>query len=194
MTFRDLADLPALREAARLKRRVAVIGGGLLGVEAACGLAKGGAAVTLVHVMDRLMERQLDARAAAFLQRAVARNGVRTMLNAKTAAVVGEARAEGLDLRRRDEARRGPRRCRGRRPPQYRARATGRAGGRTRRQGRRRIDDERGLCSRDRRMRRTSRRRLRARRTGLRPGARSGAATGGRSRTRAIAARRSRPT
>ncbi|MGO8798363.1 MAG: NAD(P)/FAD-dependent oxidoreductase [Roseiarcus sp.] len=96
MTFRDLADLPALREAARLKRRVAVIGGGLLGVEAACGLAKGGAAVTLVHVMDRLMERQLDARAAAFLQRAVARNGVRTMLNAKTAAVVGEARAEGL--------------------------------------------------------------------------------------------------
>lgn len=84
VTFRDLADLPALREAARNRLRVAVIGGGLLGIEAAYGLAKGGADVTLVHVMDRLMERQLDRRAAAFLKRAIERKGVRVALNAQT--------------------------------------------------------------------------------------------------------------
>ena len=96
MTFRDLADLPALREAARNRLRVAVIGGGLLGIEAAYGLAKCGADVTLVHVMDRLMERQLDRRAAAFLKRAIERKGVRVALNAQTTEVVGAGRAEAL--------------------------------------------------------------------------------------------------
>ncbi|QEN88673.1 NAD(P)/FAD-dependent oxidoreductase [Labrys sp. KNU-23] len=96
MTFRDLADLPALQEAARLNRRIAVIGGGLLGIEAAYGLAKGGAKVTLVHVMDRLMERQLDRRTAAFLKRAVERKGIRVMLNAQTQEVAGESRAQAL--------------------------------------------------------------------------------------------------
>ncbi|MFC2250521.1 NAD(P)/FAD-dependent oxidoreductase [Labrys portucalensis] len=96
MTFRDLADLPALQEAARLNRRIAVIGGGLLGIEAAYGLAKGGAKVTLVHVMDRLMERQLDRRTAAFLKRAVERKGIRVMLNAQTQEVAGEGRAQAL--------------------------------------------------------------------------------------------------
>jgi nitrite reductase (NADH) large subunit len=95
-TFRNLADLPALREAARLGRRVAVIGGGLLGIEAACGLAKRGASVTLVHVMDRLMERQLDARSAFFLKRAIEHRGVRVRLNAQTAAVAGECGVEAL--------------------------------------------------------------------------------------------------
>ncbi len=56
-----------MEEAAGRKLNVAVIGGGLLGIEAAYGLAKRGAAATLVHVMDRLMERQLDAPAAALL-------------------------------------------------------------------------------------------------------------------------------
>ena len=96
MTFRDLADLPPLREAARDQRRIAVIGGGLLGIEAACGLAKGGAKVTLVHVMERLMERQLDRRAAAFLKRAIERKGIRVLLNAQTSQVVGPNRADAL--------------------------------------------------------------------------------------------------
>ncbi|MGJ4858452.1 NAD(P)/FAD-dependent oxidoreductase [Labrys sp. La1] len=95
-TFRDLADLPALQEAARLNRRIAVIGGGLLGIEAAYGLAKGGAKVTLVHVMERLMERQLDRRTAAFLKRAVEHKGIRILLNAQTQEVAGEDRAEAL--------------------------------------------------------------------------------------------------
>jgi len=96
MTFRDLADLPALSEAARNQRRIAVIGGGLLGIEAAYGLAKGGAKVTLVHVMERLMERQLDRRAGAFLKRAIERKGVRVLLNARTSEVLGAGRAEAL--------------------------------------------------------------------------------------------------
>ena len=95
-TFRDLADLAALREAARARRRVAVIGGGLLGIEAAAALAKLGAAVTLVHRMDRLMERQLDPRSASFLKRAVERRRVEVRLGVETVAVAGEARAEGL--------------------------------------------------------------------------------------------------
>jgi len=95
-TFRDLADLAALREAALARRRVAVIGGGLLGIEAAAGLAKLGARVTLVHRMDRLMERQLDGRSAAFLKRAVERRGVAVRLEVETLAVAGERRAEGL--------------------------------------------------------------------------------------------------
>jgi nitrite reductase (NADH) large subunit len=95
-TFRDLADLAAMRQAARGRERVAVIGGGLLGIEAAAALAKLGAAVTLVHRMDRLMERQLDPRSASFLKRAVERRGVEARLNVETIAVAGEARAEGL--------------------------------------------------------------------------------------------------
>lgn len=96
MSFRDLADLPALEAAACEKRRVAVIGGGLLGIEAACALAKRGAATTLVHVMDRLMERQLDARAASFLKRSIERKGVRVRLNADTQRVEDQAGAKTL--------------------------------------------------------------------------------------------------
>ena len=95
-TFRDLADLAAMREAARARRRVAVIGGGLLGIEAAAALAKLGAAVTLVHRMERLMERQLDARSASFLKRAVEWRGVEVRLDVETVAIAGETRAEGL--------------------------------------------------------------------------------------------------
>jgi len=68
---------------------IVVIGGGLLGIEAACGLAKAGASVTLVHLMDRLMERQLDARAALLLKRAVEAKGIRVLLDVATARFVG---------------------------------------------------------------------------------------------------------
>ena len=98
ITFRDLTDLPALQEAARNRRRVAVIGGGLLGIEAAYGLAKGGASVTLVHVMERLMERQLDGRAAGFLKRAIERKGIRVLTGAQTTEVAGDGCAETLVL------------------------------------------------------------------------------------------------
>ena len=60
-TFRDSRDVDLLLTLAAGKKRVVVVGGGLLGLEAAYGLAKAGAPVTLLHLMDRLMERQLDA-------------------------------------------------------------------------------------------------------------------------------------
>jgi len=96
IAFRDLPDVAAMEEAAAAGRRVAVIGGGLLGIEAAYGLAKRGARVTLVHVMDRLMERQLDGEAAALVRKALASRGVEVLLNRATTAVTGEGAADGL--------------------------------------------------------------------------------------------------
>jgi nitrite reductase (NADH) large subunit len=98
VTFRDLADVAAIRRAARAGARAVVIGGGLLGLEAAYGLARLGVATTLLHVMDRLMERQLDARAAALVRAAMERKGVRVELQADTAEVLGESRAEAVRL------------------------------------------------------------------------------------------------
>jgi nitrite reductase (NADH) large subunit len=66
--FRGPEDCDAIRAAAATAERAAVIGGGLLGLEAARGLAAQGCPVTVVHLMDRLMERQLDHGAAALLQ------------------------------------------------------------------------------------------------------------------------------
>ena len=80
------------------KKRVVVVGGGLLGLEAAYGLAKAGAPVTLVHLMDRLMERQLDAPAAELLKSLVERKGIEVLLNANTARIHGETRVEGVEL------------------------------------------------------------------------------------------------
>jgi nitrite reductase (NADH) large subunit len=97
-TFRDSRDVDRLLSLAAKKRRVVVVGGGLLGLEAAYGLAKAGAPVTLVHLMDRLMERQLDAPAAALLKTLVERKGIEIVLNANTARIHGETRVEGLEL------------------------------------------------------------------------------------------------
>jgi nitrite reductase (NADH) large subunit len=97
-TFRDLADVAAIQEAGSRASNAVVIGGGLLGIEAAYGLARAGVETTLVHVMDRLMERQLDARAAHLVKAAVEAKGVRVMLEADTAAVEGTGRAEAVRL------------------------------------------------------------------------------------------------
>ena len=69
-----------MRAAAATGLPAVVIGGGLLGIEAAYGLARAGAKVTLVHLMDRLMERQLDAEAARLLKRAIEAKGIRVLL------------------------------------------------------------------------------------------------------------------
>jgi nitrite reductase (NADH) large subunit len=97
-TFRDTRDVDLLLTLAAQKKRVVVVGGGLLGLEAAYGLAKAGAPVTLVHLMDRLMERQLDAPAAEVLKSLVERKGIRILLNANTARIHGEARVESVEL------------------------------------------------------------------------------------------------
>ncbi|MGH6820495.1 MAG: NAD(P)/FAD-dependent oxidoreductase, partial [Methylocella sp.] len=98
LTFRDLADVGAMRVLMRQGARAAVIGGGLLGIEAAYGLAKAGVQVTLVHLMDRLMERQLDPRAGLFLKGAIGAKNIEVLLDADTKRVLGEDRATGLEL------------------------------------------------------------------------------------------------
>jgi nitrite reductase (NADH) large subunit len=97
-TFRDSRDVDLLLTLAASRKRVVVVGGGLLGLEAAYGLAKAGAPVTLIHLMDRLMERQLDAPAADLLKSLVERKGIKVLLNANTARIHGETRVEGVEL------------------------------------------------------------------------------------------------
>jgi nitrite reductase (NADH) large subunit len=96
LTFRDVEDVDTI--AAAKGARVVVIGGGLLGLEAAYGLAKARAQVTVLHLMDRLMERQLDPRAAGMLKRAVEAKGISVRLSADTVRIIGKSRVEGVEL------------------------------------------------------------------------------------------------
>lgn len=98
ITFRDLDDVDALHQA-KAGSRAVVIGGGLLGIEAAYGLAKRGVAVTLLHIMPRLMERQLDERSARLLKMAVESKGIKVALEAHTTAIEGNARVERVVLK-----------------------------------------------------------------------------------------------
>lgn len=97
-TFRDSRDVDLLLTLAAARKRVVVVGGGLLGLEAAYGLAKAGAPVTLLHLMDRLMERQLDASAADLLKTLVEGKGIRILLNASTARIHGDGHVEAVEL------------------------------------------------------------------------------------------------
>ena len=97
-TFRDSRDVDLLLTLAAARKRVVVVGGGLLGLEAAYGLAKAGAPVTLLHLMDRLMERQLDLPAADLLKTLVERKGIRILLNASTARIHGDNHVEAVEL------------------------------------------------------------------------------------------------
>lgn len=99
ITFRDQADIAVMRRFAATGERAIVIGGGLLGIEAAYGLARANVPVTLIHLMDRLMERQLDARAAAMLEQALTARGIDVVLDAETARIDGDERVEGITLK-----------------------------------------------------------------------------------------------
>jgi nitrite reductase [NAD(P)H] large subunit len=96
VTFRDLADVESMLRAAKQYRRAAVIGGGLLGLEAANALVKRGMDVTVVHLLPTLMERQLDAAAATLLRASLESRGLKFRMPVKTVAVQGENRATGL--------------------------------------------------------------------------------------------------
>ncbi|MFA9460681.1 nitrite reductase large subunit NirB [Thiohalorhabdus methylotrophus] len=98
VTFRDIADVESMVAASAKGRRAAVIGGGLLGLEAAHGLRERGMEVTVVHLADHLMERQLDAEAGGMLQQSMAERGIAFELSAKTEAVLGEEAVSGIRL------------------------------------------------------------------------------------------------
>ncbi len=100
ITFRDLDDVQAMVAAADAGGAAVVIGGGLLGLEAAYGLARRGMKATVVHLMDVLMERQLDSAAGYLLTKALADRGVETVLGAQSEAILdAEGRVAGLKLK-----------------------------------------------------------------------------------------------
>ncbi|MEC9365239.1 MAG: FAD-dependent oxidoreductase [Pseudomonadota bacterium] len=94
--FRDIDDVQSMLEAARVHRRAVVIGGGVLGLEAACALRLRGMEVTVIHRAAWLMERQLDPQAAQLLQRSLEDRGLEFRLNADTVAVEGAERVQAL--------------------------------------------------------------------------------------------------
>jgi nitrite reductase (NADH) large subunit len=97
-SFRDIADVDAMIAAAQNHRRAVVIGGGLLGLEAAWGLKRRGMSVAVVHLMPTLMERQLDVAAGELLRRDLDARGIAFFTNGQTEEIVGTERAEGLVL------------------------------------------------------------------------------------------------
>jgi nitrite reductase (NADH) large subunit len=94
--FRNLDDARALLERAGPGKKAVVIGGGLLGLEAARGLQVQGCGVTVVHLMDTLMERQLDWAGGSYLKAKMECLGVRVLLERNTVAILGNGKAEGV--------------------------------------------------------------------------------------------------
>ncbi len=94
--FRDIADVDMMIEAAHQYKKAVVIGGGLLGLEAANGLMKQGMDVTVVHLLDILMERQLDEPAARMLQKSLEDRGMKFLMNHASEEILGDDRVTGL--------------------------------------------------------------------------------------------------
>jgi nitrite reductase (NADH) large subunit len=90
IAYRDIADTNAMIEASQKYQRAVVIGGGLLGLEAANGLMKRGMQVTVIHVMPTLMERQLDEVAGKLLQKSLEERGLRFVMGGQTQALIGD--------------------------------------------------------------------------------------------------------
>jgi nitrite reductase (NADH) large subunit len=99
ISFRDIADVRAMQEAAAKGGRAVIIGGGLLGLEAAHGLMANGMSVTVIHLMDTLMERQLDESAGFLLQRALEARGMAILTGATTSEILGHSRVEAVRLK-----------------------------------------------------------------------------------------------
>src|SRR5256714_12317741 len=98
LAFRTLEDVALMVEHAAGGGRAVVIGGGLLGLEAARGLLARGMEVTVVHLMDRLMERQLDHGASGLLQAELERMGMTVLLQASTKRIAGNGHVQAVEL------------------------------------------------------------------------------------------------
>jgi nitrite reductase (NADH) large subunit len=100
VAFRDIDDVDRMVSISGRGGRAVVIGGGLLGLEAAYGLARRGMDATVVHLVDVLMERQLDPSAGHLLAEALKARGVATLLNASSEEIVGkQGKVAGLRLK-----------------------------------------------------------------------------------------------
>jgi nitrite reductase (NADH) large subunit len=98
ITFRVLQDVDTMLAATGSRRRAVVIGGGLLGLEAASGLLQRGLDVTVVHIHPHLMEQQLDAQAADLLRAELERRGLQFRLAARTSHLCGETHVTAVAL------------------------------------------------------------------------------------------------
>jgi nitrite reductase (NADH) large subunit len=99
ISFRDMQDVEHMLAAAERGGSAVVIGGGLLGLEAAHGLNLRGMTVTVLHLMDTLMERQLDEAAGWLLKSALEARGQTIITRADTAEITGQDRVEGVRLK-----------------------------------------------------------------------------------------------
>ncbi len=99
ITFRDVHDVDLMIESAAHKAKAVVIGGGLLGLEAANGLVKRGMDVTVIHLVDTLMERQLDTQAGLLLQTSLEERGLKFLMGTATAAILGTTGVEGVSFK-----------------------------------------------------------------------------------------------
>ncbi|WOF75172.1 nitrite reductase large subunit NirB [Parvibaculaceae bacterium PLY_AMNH_Bact1] len=98
LTYRDLDDVEAMILTSKAGGNAVIIGGGLLGLEAAAGLLAQGMKVTVVHLMPTLMERQLDAAAGRLLQRELEARGIAVVTGANTTEIAGNGRVSGVHL------------------------------------------------------------------------------------------------
>ena len=94
--FRDLDDVETMLQAARAGGRAVVIGGGLLGLEAANGLLRRGMEVTVVHLTDSLLNQQLDSDASLLLKGALEHRGLHILLSSQTEAILGTDKVQGV--------------------------------------------------------------------------------------------------
>ncbi len=96
IAFRDIHDVDTMLQASKDYKKAVVIGGGLLGLEAANGLMKQGMEVTVVHLLDSLMERQLDKPASALLKASLEERGMTFLMEAATQEIIGDGRVQGV--------------------------------------------------------------------------------------------------
>ncbi len=99
IAYRDIADTEAMIDAATKYQHAVVIGGGLLGLEAANGLAKRGMQVKVVHIMPWLMERQLDDVAGKLLQQSLTARGIQFEIGAVTDSLIPDPDGRVMALR-----------------------------------------------------------------------------------------------
>ncbi len=94
VTFRNLGDVDCMLQASRRSSRAVVIGGGLLGLEAASGLLKRGMDVTVVHLAETLLNKQIDAEAGNLLRQTLEGRGIRILTQRSTESIGGTRRVE----------------------------------------------------------------------------------------------------